>query len=248
LTIKKIYIALICLFIGGVLFANIYKTKEEASSVLSDSRILHHVVNPASSELQMFWKNDDGKRFRNAKGLKSHLDSLDKKLLFCMNGGMFTPKHKPAGLFIENGVELQKINRVKDAPGNFHLMPNGVFIIHKDNSCNVVQTTDYKNSKEINFATQSGPMLLINGEYHPKFNKGSKNLNIRNGVGILPNGKVLFAMSTERINFYDFANFFKKNGCQNALYLDGAISKTYLPEKGVKELGGNFGVLIGVVE
>jgi len=28
-------------------------------------------------------------------------------------------------------------------------------------------------------------MLLINGEYHPAFNEGSSNLNIRNGVGVL---------------------------------------------------------------
>ena len=74
----------------------------------------------------------------------------------------------------------------------------------------------------------------------------SKNLNIRNGVGILPNGKLIFVMSKQKINFYDFASYFKSLGCKNALYLDGFISKTYLPENGYNTLdGGNFGVIIG---
>lgn len=91
-------------------------------------------------------------------------------------------------------------------------------------------------------------MLVIDGKLHPKFNEGSKNLNIRNGVGILPNGNVLFAMSKKKINFYDFAQYFKKLGCKNALYLDGFVSRTYLPSKGYKTNGGKFGVIIGVVK
>ena len=87
-------------------------------------------------------------------------------------------------------------------------------------------------------------MLVIDSVMHSKFMKGSKNLNIRNGVGILPDGKVLFAMSKKKINFYDFASYFMSLGCKNALYLDGAVSKTYLPEKNWVTKGGNFGVII----
>lgn len=242
----KIFITLIILSAAIVGFFQFGETKEETEEYIkSDSRILHHVVNLDSSRLAMFWKDEKGKRFKNANGLKRHLDSLDKKLTFCMNGGMFSPKYQPAGLYIEKGLQLNAVNRVENAHGNFHMVPNGVFFIEKDKTCQVLQTKLFKESSSIEFATQSGPMLLINGEYHPKFNEGSKNLNIRNGVGVLPNGNVLFAMSTEAINFYDFATFFKINGCQNALYLDGSISKTYFPEKGRNDLGGNFGVLIG---
>jgi hypothetical protein len=53
------------------------------------------------------------------------------------------------------------------------------------------------------------------------FKQGSTNLNIRNGVGILLNNKIIFAMSRKEINFYDFATYFKSMGCKNALYLDG---------------------------
>jgi uncharacterized protein YigE (DUF2233 family) len=100
----------------------------------------------------------------------------------------------------------------------------------------------------IKFATQSGPMLVVNGEIHTAFKKGSSNLNIRNGVGILPNNHILFAMSKKEINFYDFAQFFKNAGCKNALYLDGFVSRTYLPEKNWVQTDGQFGVMIGVTE
>jgi uncharacterized protein YigE (DUF2233 family) len=89
-------------------------------------------------------------------------------------------------------------------------------------------------------------MLLINNVIHPAFKDGSTNVNIRNGVGILPNGNIVFAMSKEAINFYEFAKYFKSLGCQNALYLDGFVSKTYLPEKKWIQTDGDFGVIIAV--
>ena len=91
-------------------------------------------------------------------------------------------------------------------------------------------------------------MLLINGAYHNKFIKGSSNLHIRNGVGVLPNGNILFAMSKEKVNFYDLATLFKQKGCKNALYLDGYVSRTYLPSANWQQLDGNFGVIIGEIK
>ena len=89
-------------------------------------------------------------------------------------------------------------------------------------------------------------MLIGKGQIHPEFKQGSLNLNIRNGAGILPDGKIVFAMSEEPINFYDFATFFKDLGCRNALYLDGLTSQLYWPEKNLTQTSGNFGVLIGI--
>ena len=97
-----------------------------------------------------------------------------------------------------------------------------------------------------NEVSQSGPMLVIDGQIHPAFKEGSTNLNIRNGVGILPGNKVIFAMSKTEIKFYDFANYFKTTGCKNALYLDGLVSRTYLPSKDWIQTDGNFGVIIAV--
>ena len=91
-------------------------------------------------------------------------------------------------------------------------------------------------------------MLLIDGAVNSILKQGSSNYNIRNGVGILTDGNILFAMSKKKINFYDFAMFFKSKGCKNALYLDGYVSKTYLPSKGWKQSGGNFSVIIAEIK
>ena len=111
-----------------------------------------------------------------------------------------------------------------------------------------MQTNDFKDNGEIKYATQSGPMLVIDGQVHSSFKDGSTNLNIRNGVGILPDNKVIFAMSKTEINFYDFAKYFQSLGCKNALYLDGFVSRTYLPEKKWTQTDGNFGVMICVTK
>ena len=165
-----------------------------------------------------------------------------------MNGGMYLTDFSPQGLYIENGVKLKKINNTKTAYGNFYMQPNGVFYINKDGTGSVCKSSDYKDSSLVNFATQSGPMLLINGNLHHKFTKGSKNTHIRNGVGILANGNLLFAMSKKKINFYDFASYFKSKGCKNALYLDGFVSRTYLPSENWKQEGGAFGIIIAEIE
>jgi len=91
-------------------------------------------------------------------------------------------------------------------------------------------------------------MLLIDGAIHTAFNMNSTNCNIRNGVGILPSGKILFAMSKTPVTFYQFARFFNNQGCKNALFLDGVVSEMYLPEMNLLHGIGNFGVLIGVTK
>ncbi len=55
-------------------------------------------------------------------------------------------------------------------------------------------------------------------------------------------------MSKQKINFYDFANYFKQIGYENALYLDVFVSRTYLPSENWKQTDDNFGVIIAIVE
>lgn len=164
-----------------------------------------------------------------------------------MNGGMYKENNTPLGLYIENGKQLAPINTA-NAEGNFYLKPNGVFYLTTANKAFIKRTEDYHNNNSVRYATQSGPMLVIDGEIHAAFKKGSQNLNIRNGVGILPDNNVLFVMSKEPVNLYDFAMFFKDMGCKNALYLDGFVSRTYLPEQNWLQTDGNFGVIIGVTK
>jgi uncharacterized protein YigE (DUF2233 family) len=53
-------------------------------------------------------------------------------------------------------------------------------------------------------------------------------------------------MSKEPVTFYEFALYFKKLGCKNALYLDGAISRAYCPSCKWPQKGGEFGAMIAV--
>lgn len=211
---------------------------------IEDSTILSYTIDPKKQTLKFYWKNNQDFIIKTFKNLKTEVESKNQKLLFAMNGGMFKKDFSPQGLYIENSKVITKLDTISKGYGNFYLQPNGVFYITKNNTPVITTSQNFKINNSINYATQSGPLLIIDGELHPKFNKGSSNFNIRNGVGILPNGNLLFAMSKEKINFYDFASFFKNKGCENALYLDGFISKTYLPSKHWGRLEGEFGVII----
>ncbi|MEM5566503.1 phosphodiester glycosidase family protein [Psychroserpens sp. AS72] len=212
---------------------------------IEDDRFVSHIVNLKTQKLKFYHKNETGTNFGNFKTLKQELLTKNQELVFAMNGGMYLKDGSPQGLFIENGITKQQIDTTKEAYGNFYLQPNGIFYLTKDQTGIVCKTDDFKPHPNITYATQSGPMLVIDGEIHPVFVNHSKNLHIRNGVGVLPDGTLLFAMSKDVITLYDFAEFFKSLGCQNALYLDGYVSRTYLPKKKWEQLDGNFGVIIG---
>ncbi len=206
--------------------------------------ILSYTVDPRAGNLRFYSKDDQGKPFLNHGNLNKWLNDRNQTLVFAANGGMFMKDYSPLGLYIENSKQIQKINRKQKGYGNFYLQPNGVFSLTKDHVPQIVKTDQFKTSNKLQYATQSGPMLVIDGVIHPKFNAPSKNVHIRNGVGILPDGQLLFAMSKKRINFYRLAEFFKTRGCQNALYLDGFVCKTYLPAQNWIEEEGKFGIVI----
>lgn len=213
--------------------------------VSDDERFISYEVDLQKQDLKLFWKDNKNELFRNFKNLKTWLNAHQQELVFAMNGGMYKTDNAPLGLFIEDGKTISAINKLS-GDGNFYLKPNGVFYTTYNNSAAICQTGSFVNTKKIKYATQSGPLLVINGNIHPAFNPASTNLNIRNGVGILPGNKIVFAMSKRAINFYDFAKYFKDLGCSNALYLDGFVSRTWLPEKQFEQVDGNFGVIIAV--
>jgi uncharacterized protein YigE (DUF2233 family) len=181
-------------------------------------------------DIKPYWKDDKQENFRSILNLKNWLDKYHKKLDFAMNAGMYKQDNSPQGLFIENRKMITPLDTTNRS-GNFYLKPNGIFYISTDNLPFICNTINFVDKKNIKYATQSGPMLVIDGQIHSAFKQGSTNLNIRNGVGILPNNEIIFAMSKKEINFYDFASYFKSLGCKNALYLDGLVSRTYLPQQ-----------------
>lgn len=212
-----------------------------------DNRFITYRVNPEKQNIQMYWKNDKGEILKSIDHLNHYIQSKNEKLVFAMNGGMFEPDNAPKGLYIEDFKILKSIDTLQGT-GNFYLQPNGIFYVTQNNQAGIVETKKYSQNKNIRYATQSGPMLITNRKINLIFKKNSKNMNIRNGVGILEDGEPIFAMSKKEINFYDMAEYFKSLGCKEALYLDGYVSRTYLPEKNWRQQDGNFGVIIGVTE
>lgn len=185
-------------------------------------------IDLAKTELHLYWKKPDGTPYRTLNELRLALRTQKQKPRLLVNSGIYDKDERPLGLHIENGKTLRKVNRTKGSGGNFGLRPNGVFIIRRASTgltASVVETSAFKESDSIVEATQSGPMLLIDGKIHLAFTKRSENKKIRNGVGVDRAGHVVFAISRTPVSFYDFADFYRTAlDCPNALYLDGTIS------------------------
>lgn len=240
MTLKALITLSLVLLIGG---ANMRFVPGRQDSTL----FVSYKVDVSKADLRLYWKNDKKEQFNSIANLKSWVESKNKKLLFAMNGGMYMEDRAPLGLYIENSKQLRRLN-IAHGSGNFYLQPNGVFYITDENKAGICKTGDFVNKGKIKYATQSGPLLVVDGAINAVFTKGSVNTNIRNGVGILPTGEVVFAMSKSDVNFYDFAQYFQEQGCKYALYLDGFVSRTYLPEKNWTQTDGDFGVIIGVTK
>ncbi|MFZ4473971.1 MAG: phosphodiester glycosidase family protein [Saprospiraceae bacterium] len=212
-----------------------------------------YTVDLKKCNLQLYWKHNKTQQpIRSLGNLEQMLEQDGQKsLVFATNAGMYTRVNAPQGLYIQNGKVLVPVDRRKEEFGNFYVQPNGIFLIDTAGVAKILITDQYNNemASSIRFATQSGPMVVVNGVINAHFKEGSDNLNIRSGVGILPDGRPVFVISNQPVNFYDFASVFNnKLKCQSALYLDGAISLMYLPETGRFEVGGNFGPIIGVTK
>jgi uncharacterized protein YigE (DUF2233 family) len=200
-----------------------------------------------TTDLRIFWRDGDGTPYRSFSNLASDLDASGKALLFAMNGGMFDESYGPVGLFIENGTELKKAN-TQPGPGNFHMKPNGIFYVDGTDAGVLTTEAFLKLKPPAEFATQSGPMLVIDGKIHQRFIVDSDSLKRRNGVGVSDDHTVHFAISEGAVNFYDFARLFHdKLGCDNALFLDGSVSSLYAADINRNDSWHGLGPIIGVV-
>lgn len=214
-----------------------------------------YVIEPIKNKenIALYLKDEKGENYSSLGKLNTSLNRNDKKLLFAMNAGMYAPSGMPQGLFIENRKEEVKIDLRTDEYGNFYMMPNGVFFIDTLGYPKVVNSTEFEGYRgQVQFATQSGPALVLKDVYNSHFNQWSDSRKVRNGVGVTRDNKLIFVISRSPINLYDFATFFNKIlDCPNALYLDGVVSKVYCPELGrdrSQDIGGNFGPIIGITE
>jgi len=197
-------------------------------------------------DLRLFQSGPDGP-YGSFKNVDAALGAQGKALGFAMNAGMYHRDLAPVGLYVEDGVETAPLV-TRDGPGNFGMLPNGVFCIGE--TFRVIESRTFGEARpDCRFATQSGPMLVIGGKLHPKLLPGSDSLNIRNGVGVSGDGtRAVFAISNDEVNFDAFARLFRDElGLPDALYFDGNISRLYAPALGRHDGGFPMGPIVGTV-
>ena len=203
--------------------------------------------------LQLFWQSSDNNEpLLTFDALLATLPN-NETLNFAMNAGMYNENYAPIGYTVIEGKELKSLN-TKEGGGNFHLLPNGV--MWWDKAGNVQITESNALNEQISsgdmqpwYATQSGPMLVINDEIHPQFNPDSSSIKLRNGAGVCRDGSIQLVNSDEPVTFYQFAELFKDElGCSNALFLDGGIASALYAPSIDKQDKKEMGVMIGLVE
>lgn len=220
-------------------------------------RALKHKSNPymvctfsaPRDDIRLFFANGTGEPYLQFDALADDLKARGKTLIFAMNGGMYHEDRRPVGYLRDDNGDTASVN-TNDGPGNFHMKPNGVFWL-RDGKAGVAESETYLSlDLDPDYATQSGPMLVIDGDIHPSINSDGTSRKRRNGVGVSRNGEtVYFAISDVPVTFHDFASLFRdKLNAPDALFLDGQVSRMYAPAISRDEQGLDMGPIVGVVE
>ncbi len=192
--------------------------------------LTHCLADPAEHRIAMVLGPEGGPPYRGLGGLAEARADEREKIAFAMNGGMFDAEGRPIGYYVEDGERLKKIN-TNEGPGNFHMLPNGVFFgLGGEWRVLPAETFKEKVTARPDFATQSGPMLVIDGELHPRIADDGESRFIRNGVGIDEDGMAHFVISEMPLSFGKLARYFRDElETDNALYLDGTVSALWNP-------------------
>jgi uncharacterized protein YigE (DUF2233 family) len=210
----------------------------EGRDVVFDSQSYYVVtVDTRHEDIELAWRNPDNNQpFAGIEALKAWNASKGRALSFATNAGIYDREFRPLGLYVENGKTLVPLNLAHGNPrsGNFSLLPNGVFAVYEDGTAKVSTTEAYRAAaRRPRWATQSGPMLVIDGEVNTQFDNGSDSMKWRSGVCAKTDHEVIFVVSRAPVNFHAFARLFRDGlGCRDALFLDGTISQAWTPAAG----------------
>ena len=200
-------------------------------------------------ELRLGWRGPDGQPLRSFAALESSLGARGGEVRFAINAGMYDEAGAPIGLFVEDGRQRKSLN-LRKGGGNFHLLPNGVFAVDAKGHVSVTPSKQFSTRKPLpRWATQSGPMLVIDGKLHPKFDANGMSQLVRNGVGVRDPRTAFFVISEEGVSFGRFARLFRDElGCKDALYLDGSVSSLWDPGAGRQDGYSELGPMVVVFD
>lgn len=198
------------------------------------------------ARLRIFNQASDGRPFKYFSAVNRDLQRTGERLVFAMNAGMYHSDYSAVGLLVSDGKEQHSLN-LDSAAGNFFLKPNGVFLV-TEHGASVVESSRYATlHTNVELATQSGPMLVIDGAIHPAFQEDSTSRYVRNGVGVLSPYEVVFAISERPVTFHEFATLFRNGlGCKDALFLDATVSSLYSTHLDRNDVRAALGPIIGI--
>lgn len=184
-----------------------------------------YTVDAQHERIAMYWQKENGKAFGSLYSLLAEIND-NGRVQMAMNGGIYDKAYAPLGLYIEKGKKRVALNRASGG-GNFFIRPGGVFFL-KGEQAGIVSLDVLKSTKGLDYAVQSGPMLIENGVINWRLKPSASSRKLRNAVGIDKQGRAVFMLSARETNFYDFACYAKSRlNVRQMLYLDGTISKMY---------------------
>jgi uncharacterized protein YigE (DUF2233 family) len=201
-------------------------------------------VAPQTERLQLFLNDRQGRPYGSFEAVEEEHGPL----AFAMNAGMYHDDRRPVGLFRQDGEEIAPLV-TQPGPGNFGLVPNGLLCLDAEGAF-VLETLAYDSgARACDSATQSGPMLVIDGELHPRFLPDSDSRYIRNGVGTSADGsRAVFAISSRPVTFHEFGRLFRDGlGLPDALYFDGSVSRLHAPSLDRDDWGARMGPIVGLL-
>ncbi len=186
--------------------------------------------------LELRWQDGAGKSLGSIESLRAWGAARGRTLQFATNAGIYDRELRPLGLHVEDGSERRRLNTVRlpGTVGNFSMQPNGVFYVDEAGNAGVMTTQAWQ-ARPIpaRIASQSGPMLLVDGEVNPSFDPASTSRKIRSGVCAPSPRRVVFAISEVAVSFHRFASMLREDAaCRDALFLDGTLSQLWTRETG----------------
>ena len=179
--------------------------------------------------LELHWLDADGNAYASIDTLRRAGEAGGRALAFATNAGIYDRENRPLGLTIADGKVLRPLNTTRGRSGNFGIQPNGVFYVDREGHAGVATTAAWRErGVDARIATQSGPMLVVDGEVNANFVEESESRKWRSGVCVPADGRVAFAVSETPVTFHVFARVFRDAlGCRDALYLDGTLSRIW---------------------
>ncbi|MDZ7600163.1 MAG: phosphodiester glycosidase family protein [Hoeflea sp.] len=194
-------------------------------TMFEGARAILCVIDPSVHETRLVYRDGEGRPHGSVPRAVAALVAAGQTPVLAMNAGMYHANMRPVGLYVEDGAETAALT-TRGGFGNFFLKPNGVFFIDADGRAGVMETEAYAQAGiSPRFATQSGPMLVIDGSIHPRFLPDGTTRYIRNGVGVRADGKIVLSITRDPVSLGSFARLFLEIAeCPDALFFDGAVS------------------------